>query len=426
MPGTPATVAQQRDAIVAIAPPWLQNESPPLNGATLGVGGRFLYNIGLADDALLEKLNQAMKGHMPTVCDASCLPYLGNDRVLTQGPTETTAAFRLRLQNAFQSWQLAGERQTVMEQVAVYMGGLLDTQDDNPIMSIVGGYHARQWSMYYVESDTTEPPNLVRLTSTNFDWDGLGGIRWWRNWLVFYNSLVSASITGSTATMAGASGNFFHLTGLSGVTGVSAFTTYVTITGAATAGNNGTFQVTVVNSATNIHYANPQGSYPDANSGSLSWSLSTFPNLAPMPVWGAPGITWGLDPNQAYGLQSVGDTINVSTFLVALRNLMRLWKSAQTYYDSIIFSWFGGDGTSGYEFSPYSTESTGNPGGLWGANPDISTTDAYGNPLNSGSVGYGPFYVASRNTGQNSQLSAMVAVTDGTAVYQLCTVPTGT
>ena len=198
------TSAQQRDTIVAIAPPWLQNDEPPTNGGPMGIGGRFLYNIGLAYDALLEKLNQAEQARLPTVCTPSALPLIGNDRLLTQGPEETDAEFRLRLQAAFQAWQLAGERIAVMRIVGSYMGGLLQTLDTNPVMAVVGGYHARQWSTYYVEdaaNSFVNPPALVRETSTNFSWDGLGGIRWWRNWLIFYYHKVNSGITGTAASI---------------------------------------------------------------------------------------------------------------------------------------------------------------------------------------------------------------------------------
>lgn len=426
----PPTSAQQRDAIVAIAPPWLQNQSPPLNGAPLGVGGRYLYDIGLGDDCLLEKMNQAMQAHMPTVCTPTALPYIGNDRLLTQGPNETTAEFRIRLQQAFQTWQLAGERIAVMRIVGSFMGSLLQSLNDNPVMAIVGGYHARQWSTYYVAdvaNNFENPPSLVRETSTNFDWDGLGGIRWWRNWLVFYYEKIALSISGTAASIGSPTGAFYPLTGLSGATGDTsqAFTSYVTISGAANAGNNGIFQITDINSATEVTYANPNGVYPDANSGSITWSLSNFPAFAPAPVWGAPGVVWGGNTNQCYGLQLVGtaNSVNTSAFLTTLRGLISLWKSANTFYQNIIFTFYGGNGTNNHEFSPNSTESTGNPNGTWGSGSTISTQDAYGNavPVAEG----GTAYVASYNTGINNQLSAMVAVTDGTAIYQQCTTPTG-
>lgn len=425
----PPTSAQQRDAIIAIAPPWLQNDEPPTNGGPMGIGGRFLFNIGLADDAILEKLNQAMQARMPTFCTPTALPLIGNDRLLTQGPEESNNEFRIRLQQAFQTWQLAGERIAVMRIVGSYMGAFLQTLNTNPVMAIVGGHLARQWSTYYVQdaaANFANPPALVRKTSNNFAWDNFTfSNRWWRNWLVFYYEKVDFGITGSSASIGSPTGAFYPLTGLSGATGdTQPFNSFVTISGAANPTNNGIFQVQSIDSATEIHYANPQGVYPDANSGSLTWSLSSFPVFSPMPVWGAPGVVWGGNTNYCYGLQMVGaeNSFNTSAFLTTLRGLVSLWKSTNTFYDRFIFTFYGGNGTNNHEFSPNSTETTGNPNGTWGLGSTIATQDAYGNATPNGA----PAYVASYNTGLNSQLSAMVAVTDGTAIYQLCTTPTGT
>lgn len=48
---------------------------------------------------------------------------------------------------------------------------------------------------------------------------------------------------------------------------------YVTISGAAQAGNNGVFIITAVNSATSITYSNTSGVLVDANNGTISWKL---------------------------------------------------------------------------------------------------------------------------------------------------------
>ena len=53
-----------RDMIKAISPPWLQS----------GVGEKLMYSMGLAVDALLEKMNQGMKLHLPGYGDFSALP----------------------------------------------------------------------------------------------------------------------------------------------------------------------------------------------------------------------------------------------------------------------------------------------------------------------------------------------------------------
>jgi hypothetical protein len=76
--------------------------------------------------------------------------------------------------------------------------------------------------------------------------------------------------TGAAATISAFSGGVVTLTGLTGMTTASVGH-YLTLTGAATASNNGAFQITAYVSATSVKIANPAGVFPDANSGSISW-----------------------------------------------------------------------------------------------------------------------------------------------------------
>lgn len=174
----------QRDSVKQISPPFLQGPW----------GEKYLYNLGLADDALLEKLNQAMRAHMPKVCDASALPYLGADRVLSQGPFETTASFRVRLQTSFDAWQRAGSRRAVLQQVLGFMSGTQGTTSGTvPLGAIVSTSAAGTWATWdtqYNTSTLTNPPAHASVTSSNWNWDGV--YQWWRAWLVLYFQSNSA------------------------------------------------------------------------------------------------------------------------------------------------------------------------------------------------------------------------------------------
>lgn len=77
--------------------------------------------------------------------------------------------------------------------------------------------------------------------------------------------------TGSAATITAFNSG---VSTIGGLTGMSATDTgnFLTMSGAATSGNNGTFLIILVHSATSVDVANPTGSFPDANSGSLVWT----------------------------------------------------------------------------------------------------------------------------------------------------------
>ena len=83
--------------------------------------------------------------------------------------------------------------------------------------------------------------------------------------------------------------------------------------------------------------------------------------LGPAPfVFGSPGITIGTNANVSIGLSVP------SAVVTQLRALVKLWKSARTYYPNFIFCFNGGDSSAGTEFSPNSSAGSGNPDGTFG------------------------------------------------------------
>ncbi len=177
---------QQRDAIKLISPPWLSSDD----------GERFMYNIGLASDLVLEKLNQAVRMRMPGLGDSSQLLPLGNDRVLSQGPTETNTDFATRLSRSFETWQIAGNRRSVMAQALIYLAGYHTAVATQVPRAMIVNFAADSvpnipfyttWFTYYNTSDLTKPCARVRTNTTfrSWFWDTNYGM-WWRCWLVLY------------------------------------------------------------------------------------------------------------------------------------------------------------------------------------------------------------------------------------------------
>lgn len=336
---------QQRDAITTPGmgcPPWLAH----------GTAERLLYDIGLSADAVLEKHNQGIKARMPTLCDPSALPILGTDRQLSQAPGESNASFRIRLQQAFDTWRTAGSRQAVMSQVLTFLQETVMLPGVVPVVGIVGGNLSRSWDVKYNNGQKFH----TDMSTASWDWDGTTD-KWWRCWLVLYMTLVATGGTDSNATIASA-GWQVTMTGLSGMS-AARIGQYLTVSGAANAANNGTFQIVDYVSPSSVTIANVNAVFPDANSGSLICRVGYYPTIGPGPVWGAPHATWG-DMTRSWGLNCPQTTID------GIRSLLRLWKSANAYYQNIIVCFGGAGGATGAEFSPYSTPGSGNPDGTWG------------------------------------------------------------
>jgi hypothetical protein len=345
-------------------------------GFILGPNGtQYVGAMGNAIDALQEKFLQANLAKCPGFGDPSLIPYQAADRVMVQGVTEPNSSFIVRLKNAFNSWGRVGGRPAVLEQEQGY---LTDSQPGvNPAwpQALIVGTNGTiaTWDVIYGSTPQGAPPAHEVVTPSNWDWDSnLGSIlpRNYRAWLVLFMNLVNvAGLSGTAASITSTGGSgvfgvtsgFFTVTGLTGM-GIAQNQQYLTISGAGSAANNGTFQIVHVLSSTSAICANRSAVAPDANNGALVWSVAQYPFIGPAPVWGSPQFVWGSGTGQwpTWG-------VNCSHFVIeSIRNILMTWKSAVTFYPNIIISFGGGDGTAGKEFSPLSAEGAGNPDGTWG------------------------------------------------------------
>lgn len=102
----------QTEFLQGLPIPWLAGNS--VGQANAGALGQVL-------DGAIDQLRQSVKAHMPSLAPLDALPYIGGDRKLIQGPTETTASFRIRCKDAWAQWQRAGTACSVLEQIAYYL-----------------------------------------------------------------------------------------------------------------------------------------------------------------------------------------------------------------------------------------------------------------------------------------------------------------
>lgn len=80
-----------------------------------------------------------------------------------------------------------------------------------------------------------------------------------------------AGQTGAAASVTAFGAGVSTITGLTGMTAQSVGR-FLTMSGAASGGNNGTFLIVTFNSSTSVDISNPSGVAPDANNGALVWT----------------------------------------------------------------------------------------------------------------------------------------------------------
>lgn len=355
----------QRDSILQLAPPWLLDD----------VGRAFLGTIGTGLDMLAQKADTAIKLRMPGLSDPCAIPYQAADRLLLQGPGETNAAFILRLQGAYDAWKRAGSRRSVLAQIHAYLSNVMTGVDTSrPECEIVGGNASLStWDVHTIGDAAEAPPAHTVISPANWNVDGRAAALPARAWLVLFMHQVATGLSGAAGTIAsiggsgvsGVSSGFATLTGLSGLD-ASNVQEWITISGATNSSNNGTFPIDAIVDPTSCIIANPLAiASPEPGNGALVWSIGRYPFLRPGPVWGSNSFvwgtsTWGLSASDTYG----GD-IGAQNIVQTLRLILKRWKGANTFYPHIIISFGGGDATAGNEFSPLSSQGSGNPDGTW-------------------------------------------------------------
>jgi hypothetical protein len=399
---------QFRDQWYSWAPPWLRT----------GDAERYMYTLELCRDLLCEKMNEAMRIRIPGLGDPSQIPYLAFDANMVQGPAETNATFLARITASDDTWGLAGSRIAILEELQAYFTGLQPGVTQTlPQMLLVGGSYSTVATWDLVRFNTPSialangVPEKTTIMPSNYDWDGTA--KPWRSWLVLFMPPVATGLSGSSAQTTTASSSldfraasfqnpgqnvggvwvpqttgtpvnapWITVTGLTGLT-TSNVNDTLTVSGSANPGNNGTFLIVQVLSATSCVIANPAGVGSDT--GPLTWSIASYPYIGPGPVWGSLNTTFGQglvqhapidtgsnvngvwQPTTASGPTTISWGLETSSLtLPSIRSILTTWKSGPTYYESIPIVFDGGTGLAGSAYSPLSTPGSGNPDGTFG------------------------------------------------------------
>ncbi len=163
-----------RDYIKTISPPWLSG----------GVAEKYLYIQGLILDAYLENLNQGIKARMPGGGTETALRYIGDDRAMPRGLSETDEAYAIRLSHAFLTWRTAGSPHAVLRQTLIALGLSVMART----VSNTGVWHTIEAGAV-PDANGDLPVVQYRAVPNNWDWDGLIA-RWWRAWVIVYGTGV--------------------------------------------------------------------------------------------------------------------------------------------------------------------------------------------------------------------------------------------
>jgi len=164
-----------------VAPPWLLGAIGKLKLQLFGA------TIDQLSGELTGKSSAAAEAGMPMKADATALPLIGNDRLITQGPNEPTATYRQRLRAATDTWRtFSGNDWGIMIQALSQFTGLNGATQ--PRIRCVS--NSWVWNWFEAGADLTQPPWHAVKT---WQWDttippgspdsGTPAQAWWRTWM---------------------------------------------------------------------------------------------------------------------------------------------------------------------------------------------------------------------------------------------------
>lgn len=230
--------------ILELAPRWLVNTW----------GGKLLRTFGGVFDVFNVQVKEGIKARFPQHAPDDALGFIGNDRSIEKGPSESLANYRLRLIGAIDANRTRGSGQQLLKQLAGYFNG-----QGNPGLRLVSDratWHEYNWG--------TGEVTKIKV-GTNWNWDGLA--RWWRGWIIIDGAALGIGPPAALGSMGGTLDDG-ALIGCSGTTtaevqairkiaqrwkpaNVHAVRIIVTF-------NNSVFQ------RTNVPASNPSGNYDDS------------------------------------------------------------------------------------------------------------------------------------------------------------------
>lgn len=153
------TLRTFRDAILQVAPPWLQR----------GTAARVLYSFGVHLDGLLDAVTAGVKMRFPNYYSAETLPIIGRERGIRRGLYETNAVYASRLTRWLDDHRRRGGPYALLAQLFAHYA-----PHNFPIELVY--YSGRRFSM-----DATGA--VVR---DDIDWVPDANAAKWARWWLFY------------------------------------------------------------------------------------------------------------------------------------------------------------------------------------------------------------------------------------------------
>jgi len=152
-----------RAKIMDYVPAWLRS----------GEAEKLLYTLGLHMDALSHQAAEAIRHRFPNLEGSESLKYLGYDRKIIRGRTETDAVYSSRMQGWRQAHRMRGNAISLLRQVHAHYA-----PNNFPVELV---YHTGKRFSMDIAGDI-----VIDYLTTGVDWGATEPTKWAR-WYMFYH-----------------------------------------------------------------------------------------------------------------------------------------------------------------------------------------------------------------------------------------------
>lgn len=188
----PAPTTTFRDLVTNVPPVGIVPTF--LNGP---VGSRYMYSMAIIYDALIDAAGYAIRAGLPHYAPSDALTWIGQDRLIFQGPNEPTASYIARLVQWLDLWRHAGTSTALL---LAMRGAVAPLLPEVVAVASSGDSKYSRWDTYLKnvnpfpagQTDPTPPDGYVRTPLANWDWDGAVlpfyfPWMYWRKWVILFS-----------------------------------------------------------------------------------------------------------------------------------------------------------------------------------------------------------------------------------------------
>ncbi len=177
------------------------------------VGQKYMYTLEVPYDALASSAAYAVQFRFPLLTSEDAIPWLGADRQLVRGPSESFTSYTTRLTQWLDVWVHAGSAPAILLGLStLFLPSTITAEHVKQSRTTFGTY--TDWDYWNGSSET-----MFRVSPSNWNWDSDGYVPcdsrfqqvntkgvlgpYWHTWTILYGTGFGQYLCGTSGRVCG-------------------------------------------------------------------------------------------------------------------------------------------------------------------------------------------------------------------------------